>query len=496
MVVLAIGLCGFWLAKQCTIDLGVRPADFKLRQLAWFIITGAAFLSNNFWLFCLITVLVLWRASRQDSNVLALYFFVLFAVPLFKIEIPALGLVNKFFELSYFRLLALVLLMPMALRLRRLSDATPFGTHGADKFLFVYTVYLVGSLYQYTSLTNLARVAFEYVIDIFLPYYVASRYLRTQQQFNDVFFSLTTAALIAGLVGFFEMARGWMLYSTVPNALGFVYPYSGGYLMRGDSLRAAATSGQPIALGFMLMMGVGCFVYLSQAVSERKTRLLVFGALAMGLVGPLSRGPWVGTLVIILVYVVLSPQTSRLLARLLFGAVAAFVVLLMSPYYERVINLLPFVGSVDAENVEFRQKLLTNALIVIERNPWFGSFSALSTAELEELRAGGDGGIIDIVNSYVGIALPYGLIGLTLFAGFFAACGKAALSAKSTLLRLGADNPLALSLGNVLLAILAGVLVTIYTVSSISFIPILYWSLAGFCLAYAQMLRQQVAVTA
>ena len=46
-------------------------------------------------------------------------------------------------------------------------------------------------------------------------------------------------------------------------------------------------------------------------------------------------------------------------------------------------------------------------------------------------------------------------------------------------------------LGRVLLATLLGILVTIFTVSSITVIPIVYWSIAGLSVAYIQMMRRQ-----
>lgn len=41
-----------------------------------------------------------------------------------------------------------------------------------------------------------------------------------------------------------------------------------------------------------------------------------------------------------------------------------------------------------------------------------------------------------------------------------------------------------------LLATLLGILITIFTVSSITFIPVVYWSLAGVAVAYVQMVRR------
>jgi hypothetical protein len=50
-------------------------------------------------------------------------------------------------------------------------------------------------------------------------------------------------------------------------------------------------------------------------------------------------------------------------------------------------------------------------------------------------------------------------------------------------------------LGRALLATLLGILVTIFTVSSISVIPAIYWSLAGVGAAYARLLAPAGSAT-
>ncbi|PTT97592.1 ligase, partial [Pseudomonas sp. HMWF031] len=96
-------------------------------------------------------------------------------------------------------------------------------------------------------------------------------------------------------------------------------------------------------------------------------------------------------------------------------------------------------------------------------------------------------GIIDIVNTYIGVALSVGLIGLALFVMFFVCVlhgirkGMRSFPNKENEAR---------RLGRALLATLAGILITIVTVSSITVIPVVYWSVAGLGVAYAQMARR------
>ena len=94
-------------------------------------------------------------------------------------------------------------------------------------------------------------------------------------------------------------------------------------------------------------------------------------------------------------------------------------------------------------------------------------------------------GLIDIVNSYVGVALASGLVGLSLFSGFFIAVAVSIFKGMRNLADRSDERYL---LGQGLFSTLLGILVMIFTVSSITVIPVIYWSLAGVGVAYARML--------
>jgi O-antigen ligase len=95
----------------------------------------------------------------------------------------------------------------------------------------------------------------------------------------------------------------------------------------------------------------------------------------------------------------------------------ALPLLAVVPGGQKVLDLLPFIGMVEVENITYRQRLIDNAVIVIQRTPWLGSFDYRSTPQMQSMTQGQ--GIIDIVNTYIGVALSFGLNGLTLFVVFF-----------------------------------------------------------------------------
>jgi len=95
-------------------------------------------------------------------------------------------------------------------------------------------------------------------------------------------------------------------------------------------------------------------------------------------------------------------------------------------------------------------------------------------------------GIIDIVNTYLQVVLASGLIGLCLFVSVFVSVSWAVYRTVATLPDREMD---AARMGRTLLAMLIGTMVTIFTTSSITVIPTLYWSMLGLGMAYVTVTR-------
>jgi hypothetical protein len=471
IVVLVIAFTVFHFGKKTFIAMGMSEADFEVRRNSWLIITLAAFLANNFWIFCAVTTGVLVYARKKDSSKVSLFIALLFAVPLFSAEITGLGIINYFFALNYFRLLSLLLLFPAFLALRRLSTSAPFGSLLPDKFILAFI--LIGLVLQapVDSATNVSRTAFYAFIDVFLPYYVASRALKNTKVIHDFCASFVMAVVLLAGVGMVEYLKGWLFYSNLSSALGAEWGY-GNYLARGGSVRALASTGQPIVLGYVCAVALGLYFAVQNNIRTISIRVSITFVLVAGLFASVSRGPWLGAALIAIVFVALGPKPWIALPKMALATAAFALVLLATPFSEKIIDLLPFVGGVDVQTIEFRNTLLESSIEVISRNPFFGSFDALATSEMEALRAGG---IIDVVNSYIALTLSGGLITLSIFVGFF-------VTIVLQLFLMHRETQLNETGGNIrraLIASLLGIVLIIYTVSSITFVPIVYWLVGG-----------------
>lgn len=489
IVILVLATAVFVFAKAPACALASTPGDFERRRNLWFAITLVAFLAHNFWIFVIVTAVLLLLALPREPNRLAMFFFLLFAAPAFPAQVPGLGVINHFFQIDYVRLLTLSVLLPAFLHLRKQPDRERFGRLVPDKFIAGYLIlqFVLMLLDGTNSFTNVLRWGVFYPFtSIFLPYYVASRSLKKLHEFRDALMAFAVAALVLSAIGAFEFAKHWLLYYELGNVLGVPWGY-GDYLSRGTSLRAVATAGQPIVLGYVTAVAAGLYLYLRKLVPDPRPWHFGLILLVSGLIAAVSRGPWVGAVAILLVFIATGPSPVSGFAKL--GLLGAIVLppLLISPAGDKIIDLLPFVGRVEAGNVEYRQRFIELSIGVILQNPFFGSNDFVDAPEMRELKPQG---LLDTLNVFVTVALGNGLVGLTLFAGFFIAVAVGIFKR----MRSTADrNDEVQLLGRALFSTLAGIVVIMNTISPILLIPTIYWSVAGLGVAYAGMLAPAAA---
>ena len=482
IVILALACIVFAFARRPAVDL-IPSSDFTRRRNLWLALSVLAFISHSFWLYVVVTAIVLTIAQRRERNPLALFFILLFLIPPAPMQIPGFGLINYFFALDHVRLLALVVLLPAFFTLRKRAGTLAFGRTWPDKLLALYLLLSALLHLRETTLTDTLRQTLYLFTDVFLPYYVASRALKQLSEFKDTMLAFALAAMVLALIGVFEYARHWLLYSALTNAMGLHWDMSN-YLGRGGSLRASASTGQAIVLGYVISVAIGFYLFLHTGVRSRLQQRLGALLLAVGLFAPLSRGPWVGAAAMITLFIATGRNAAKRLMLLGLAGVLTLPLLSIIPGGNKLIDLLPYIGTIEKGNITYRERLFDNSMIVIQRNPILGSIDYLSTPEMQSMIQGE--GIIDIVNTYLIVTLESGLIGLALFAGFFTTIVLGIRKSLRTFQDKDDETP---RLGRALLATLLGVLLTIMTVSSISVIPVVYWSLAGLGVAYIQMVR-------
>lgn len=424
IVILALSIPLFAAARSTAL-LFMDEGDFKRRRNIWVILTCTAFLSPNFWLFAAIAAPALYWGGRKDTNPIAFYLLLLNVIPTIEVPIPAV-FVKQIFDLDIHRLLSLCVLLPAALRLRRAKVTEPTARVKGMELALVglgvlQTLLFVppdpsqsNNVILQNSATNDLRDAFLFLVDIYLLYYVASRSATDRRKLRDAMAAFCLSCCLMAFVAMFESVRHWLLYTDL------TFRWGGGsmlteYYFRGPLLRAQASSGQPLALGFLLVIALGFWLYLRSHVKSGRARVAVTGLLCVGLLVSFSRGPWLAAVLAYLAYAAFGPRGASRLVKsgivlLLLGGL-----LLASPMGAKITAMIPFGGGqVGASSLTYRELLLQRSWQLIEAAPVFGDQLALS--KLQDLRQGQ--GIIDVINGYVEITLFYGFTGLAFFLAF------------------------------------------------------------------------------
>jgi hypothetical protein len=480
IVILGLSIPIFWIARKQVCATAISQVDFDTRRNLWLCLTISSFLAQNFWIYTAISCALILYFARNEKNEMALFLFVAFAVPPISLAIPGIGGIQQIFSVSPTRILVLLILLPAYFRLRREQGIESFGKTLADKFLTGYIILPLVLQYNVDSLTNTIRFGLYSITDIFLPYYVASRGIKTFAAWRDTFMSFVVAVAILSTVAIFEATRKWLLYGSVSSQMGIDWDF-GQFMLRSETLRAMATAGHAIVLGYILMIGFCIYVASKDQIQGKGYRWALGLAIVFGLIATAARGPWVGVVAAILILILTGKNKTGRIAQLTVAVGLLVTFLLMTTWGTEFLAYLPFVGTSESESVVYRQRLFDVSVQVIGLNPMLGSFDYMRNPLMQQMIQGE--GIIDLVNSYLGIALTYGLAGLCLFLGVF-------LTAGYTTWRTVVANPNDVeitSIGRSLLACLAGILVTIGTASSVTYIALLYWIIAGLCVGYAKL---------
>ena len=462
VVITFLMVVAYFISKRL-FEHALEPKFIQRLFTAGYAATAAMFLVQNIWVFFAALALLSLVFSRRLGHPLALFIFLLLLIPGYSAKVPGFGLINYFIDLNPWRILSVTLLVPAALEVLNQKKYVKAGQLWSDKIVIIYAIYTSYLVYVFlNTFTGFLRGLVESTLDFMLLYFVASRSMSLKTNVRHVVVAFVSAAIFLALVGVFEFVKHWLLYSNVKRALGASAGLFG-YLGRGTTLRASATTGQPIVLGFVMMVGFLMVHYARHLVPSGLPRAFLWALMGCGLVAAMSRGPWVGAAVGLAVIALFSAKPMVNLFKLLIASCVSFVALLMLPGGEKILDYLPWVGTVDASNITYRELLWKQTQLVIQNNFWIGSVGFTELPEFDVIRQGG--GFVDIVNTYLGVLLGTGVIGLTLYIIFVTLCAFPAIRPIKSIR--GNTSEVSIYI-TTLAAILIASAVTLVTVSSIS----------------------------
>ena len=360
--------------------------------------------------------------------------------------------------------------------------------------VFIFYLLVTSVSMRDTSFTDTLRQGTMLAITMLIPFFVISKSIDGIEDIKTIMFAAIFGIFLQATIGIAETLKSWHLYNGAVLALGIDWGI-GGYMSRNNLLRASAALGHPIILGYISAIGLGLFLTFYPK-DQKKLRIMYWAGLLIftgGLVATLSRGPWVGAAAMVLIFTITGRKAFGKITKLSMVGIMILSILSLSPAGQQFINLIPFVKSGEeshaASTISYRQQLLEQSWIIIQRNPLLGSANYLDTPEMEIMRQGE--GIIDVVNSYLQIALNSGLIGLGLFLLIFLIPLLRLYKLQSILKKHECFQHLVIQ-NRALFSTIVGIMVIIFTASGIGVIPIYYWSILGLACAFIKLARIEV----
>ena len=305
------GLVFLWLYRAKV--LPVRGREIRRWGLAWLFVTCAGFLLPNYWLFILVVGLVCIVASSPiPDRKVALYFLLLPVMPMMPMQVPAFGLVNYLFDMNYARLLSLALLLPAILSVMTAGAKTRrIQSLPTDKYIAVYCLVVFALSFRSTTLTDAFRILFNLSVDVALPYLAVTRSVAGKEGFVRVFAAIAASGAVMSMIGIFEAGKKWLLFQglTAWSGRGGIVA---GYDLRAGFLRAATTFSSPIIFGFYQMICLGSLLAVKTRAKFSTKHLALAGMFSLALLMSFSRGPWVATAAMVLIYAYLGRNSLAL----------------------------------------------------------------------------------------------------------------------------------------------------------------------------------------
>lgn len=483
IVILAVALPVFWMATVAWPE-SARP-DIRRWRTAFVLVTVLSFVTPSIWIYALtmpvVVLTFLLPAGERAQRAAVLWSLLMLAVPNVGAYIPGIGGISNFFEMTHTRALSLALLVPAMVMLPKKSIQRP-GLLGIPTDWYVLGYFLVQMFVvaPQASTTDLIRQAFVLCIDTLLPYWVFSRAFVDGEGLYSALRAFVIVALALSVLAMFESVRRWPLYDAVSVHWGIDWDMII-FLERAGLLRAKASAGFSLMLGCVLLVAWGWWWIVQAELKRRIWSVLGTLGLLAGLAASLARGSWLGAGVLTILLVLMGRAPVRNLTLIGLGGVAFLGVAAVTPALSFVIDMLPFVGSVDSDNVEYRARLLEISLSLIYQSPWLGVPGYMNY--MEEMRQGQ--GIIDIVNSYIAVALTTGVVGLFCYVGMLVSMMWGLWR-----VRMNPDVPVAgRHMATGLLATTLALMFTLVTTSSIVVVLQLTYMLVGIGVSCARLYR-------
>ena len=410
---LVLSFAGFYLLKK---QFSHKQNLINNQAIVWYVLIVIAFLSHNYWVFVLFATVFfsLYIRKQQVEVALPVFFITLLALPTLSKEIPGFGGVRYILELNWPRIV--VFLIPFLLYHRYQNLSIHRQNTNTEKLVLLFSLYISILAYRETTFTEGSRQVIYTFLQIYIPFIAISRLATNKTAIDNMLIAILSASVVMSIIAVYETFTGWHPYAQLIYSLETKISPLTAYKYRSGFLRAYAAHGS-IPLGIYITIAYAALLYLQQTYKPRIPGWILHFLLGAGLIVTFSRGPWVGLLILATLYYFFSTNKTRFIPYIFMFIIASYLTTNFTEFGQRLVQLLPIIGTDEEGNISYRQRLLSTSIKVINQHPLFGTKNVLEHPDMQTLIQGE--GIIDVVNTYLQIALQYGYIGLFLFVAIF-----------------------------------------------------------------------------
>lgn len=419
IVMMVAGLVAAWLLRE-PLRPWLEERRYRVLWGALLAVTAAVFVAGHVGLLMLALVVVALTIPGQlglgVGGAVGFYLALSAITPQLTLSMSGLGPINQLLDLPIPRALSLLMLVPLAFRVASTkppADLPPINWRMADLAVVAYELLGVVLEGRTASATHMTRLLLISMLDMLLPYYVVSRGITSWAQVRALLAVFCASMGLVVAATFAEQLLRWPMYSDLQHVYGQRWVVTW-ILERGGLLRVRAMTPQPLLLGYLLLFAMAYWLALTGTRWRGRRYMLATAALLVALYFTVSRGPLMSGLLLLISMLALRMMRPSLYGWLLTLATIAFATMVVMGWDDALVQALKqLLGDAAGQDgsIDYRKMLLETSLILIAQNPWLGASDYY--LYMEHLRQGE--GIIDLVNTYVHVALAQGLIGLGLF---------------------------------------------------------------------------------
>lgn len=400
-------LSGLSIATAAFLSRNLFFSDVGKKALAvWILALPLVFMLANERLTLWASMVILFLINRGNKPIISLVFFIVIlgAVPDWVAHFLSAPGINHLLRFTYDKIAILAILLPLFMSVVFTAQVKWNLT---DTLVSLFVLLMILLAFRDGKFTAVLRFSFDTVLTYVIPYFVFSRVVRSIKDLHYCAVAFLMLSILLSAIFVISQVMQLDIYEAFNprSQYNVIREYRGGFLRIAGPMMG-------ILVGFILLAGyfsweaIKRFGFINTFLSWAMLFSFVMSLLFTG-----SRGAMFGIILGMSVYFYFAKFTG--LYRTL--TMAFIVILLMIEFTVGLSSIIAYED--EYGTFDYRSELHKTTWEFLKIYPLFGQHNYLGTGFFNHLVTGL--GIIDIVSAYVGIALQYGYVGLTVFVGMF-----------------------------------------------------------------------------